>query len=243
MLHLIKQAARTGVLALVVALVVPAIAAADAPDITGATAAVSGQTVTISGSWAWTTHHTNCNNDRAGVGIAIDWNDANAAGNHVTTLNGVSIDVGTPSDNVVHNTSGGAGSYTCGTFNGTYNTGAFGGLEHTYSGTLPDTICALAYDVHGQNGTPSAGSETVAGGGGRNLDNSAEKNGQTPAGHVCAPLTICRVNCGPPPPPPPPPGCTVNCGPPPPGAPAIGIAKSGPASATAGSDVPFTLTV
>src|SRR3954470_15830344 len=229
---LFKRLLRGGLLAALVTLAVPALAAADAPDIAGATASVNGNTVTISGSWTWTTHRTNCNNDRAGVGIAIDWNDANAAGNHVTTLNGTSIDVGTPGDNVVHNTSGGSGSYTCGTFNGTYNTGSFGGLSHTYTGTLPDTICALAYDVHGSNGTPSVPSEATAGGANHNTDNSAEKNGQTPGGNVCAPITICRVNCGPPPPPPPPPGCTVNCEP---GAPAIGVAKSGPASATAGS--------
>src|SRR4051794_12336936 len=137
MLHLIKQATRTGVLALVVALVVPAMAAADAPDITGATAAVSGQTVTISGSWAWTTHRTNCNNDRAGVGIAIDWNDANAAGNNVTTLNGTSIDVGTPSDNVVHNTSGGSGSYTRGTVNRRHQTRPLRGEVPPHTGAPP----------------------------------------------------------------------------------------------------------
>src|SRR3954452_17826410 len=127
MSYLVKKVTGIGALALVAALAVPAMAAADAPDITGAQASVAGNTVTISGSWAWTTHHSNCNTDRAGVGIAVDWNDPNAAGNHVTTLNGTSIDVGTAGDNVVHNTSGGTGSYTCGTFNGSYNTGSFGG--------------------------------------------------------------------------------------------------------------------
>src|SRR3954447_4806704 len=125
-MNLVKQVLRSGALALVAALAVPAMAAADAPDITGAQASVAGNTVTISGSWAWTTHHSNCNTDRAGVGIAVDWNDPNAAGNHVTTLNGVSIDVGTPTDNNVYNTSGGTSTgFTCGTFNGTNNTGAF----------------------------------------------------------------------------------------------------------------------
>src|SRR3954453_830673 len=169
---LFKRLLRGGLLAALVTLAVPALAAADAPDIAGATASVNGNTVTISGSWTWTTHRSNCNTDRAGVGIAIDWNDPNAAGNHVTTLNGVSIDVGTPTDNNVYNTSGGTGTgFTCGTFNGTYNTGAFGSISHTYSGALPATICALAYDVHGKNGVPSGIKETTAGGANHNDDN------------------------------------------------------------------------
>jgi hypothetical protein len=215
---------RGGLAATVVSLAVPALAAADAPDITLATGTVSGTTVTISGSWA-----SDCNTDRAGVGIAIDWNDPNQAGNHVTTLNGVSIDVGTPSDNAVHTTSGGTGTgFTCGTFNGSYNTGSFGGQSHTYSGAIPSSICALAYDVHGKPGQPNGGKETTAGGNGHNGDNSAEKNGQTPAGNVCA-----EVHVTPPPPPPPPSS----------GNPAIALTKTGPASAAAGSDVTFTLVV
>jgi hypothetical protein len=234
--HLVKRLLHGGLLAAIVTLGVPAIAAADAPDITSASGSVSsdGHTVTITGSWAWTTHHSDCNKDRAGVGIAIDWNDPAQAGNPVTTLNGVMIDVGTPSDNNVHNTSGGTGSgFTCGTFNGSYNTGSFSGMTHTYSGALPGTICALAYDVHGKPGIPNGPKEITAGGQGHNSDNSAEKNGQTPAGNVCAQVHIT-------------PGCTSNCSPPPPpppGPPAIALAKAGPASATAGNDVPFNLTV
>ena len=239
MSNLFKQVLRTGALVLVAALAVPAIAAADAPDITGATATVTGNTVTISGSWAWTTHHSDCNTDRAGAGISVDWNDPNAAGNHVTTLNGVSIDVGTPTDNNVHTTSGGTGTgFTCGTFNGSYNTGAFGGISHTYTGALPATICALAYDVHGKNGVPSGIKDTTAGGANHNDDNSAEKNGATPAGNTCAAIPVT-----PPPPPPPPPGCTSNCGPSIPQPPVIAIDKSGPASALAGTAVEYTLVV
>ena len=223
-----KRLLRSGLLAMVLTLAVPALAAADSSDITSASGVVAsdGHTVTISGTWAWTTHHSDCNQDRAGVGIAIDWNDPNAAGNHVTTLNGTSIDVGTPSDNNVHTTSGGTGTgFTCGTFNGNYNTGSFGGMTHTYTGALPASICALSYDVHGKNGVPGGSNDIVAGGSGHNNDNSAEKNGQTPAGNVCTEVHFT---------PPPPPGG--------PGAPAISLAKSGPASASAGSDVPFTLT-
>jgi hypothetical protein len=239
-MNLVKQVLRSGALALVAALVVPAMAAADAPDITAPNATVAGNTVTINGSWAWTTHHSNCNTDRAGVGIAIDWNDPKEPGNLVTTLNGVQIDVGTPTDNNVYTTSGGTGTgFTCGTFNGTYNTGDFGGISHTYTAGLPQTICALSYDVHGKPGIPSGAKEITAGGANHNDDNSAEKNGATPAGNTCAAIPVV------PPPPPPPPGCTSNCGPPSssPQLPVIAIDKSGPASALAGTAVEYTLVV
>src|SRR4051794_5847011 len=257
MSNLVKQVMRSGALALVAALAVPAIAAADAPDVTPNSMSASSVrradgtiAVTIQGSWQWTTHHSNCNTDRAGVGVAIDWNDKNQAGNLVTTLNGVTIDVGTasanilnPADNQVHPTLG--GTFSCGTFNGSYNTGDFGTggeFTHNYAAdAVPSSICALTYDVHGKPGIPSGPKETTAGGTGHNDDNSAEKNGATPAGNICASVVV------PPPPPPPPPGCTSNCGggppPPPPGSPAIGLTKTGPATAAAGSDVPFTLTV
>src|SRR3954465_6745517 len=67
--NLFKRLLRCGLPALLVTLAVPAVAAADAPDITSAAGSVSsdGKTVTINGSWAWTTHHSDCNTDRAGV--------------------------------------------------------------------------------------------------------------------------------------------------------------------------------
>jgi hypothetical protein len=238
--NLPKRLLQCGLLAAIVTLGVPALAMADAPDITSTSGTVSsdGHTVTISGTWAWTTHHSDCNQDRAGVGIAIDWNDPAQPGNFVTTLNGTPIEVGTPSDNNVHNTGGGTGGgFSCGTFNGSYNTGSFSGMTHTYSGALPSTICALSYDVHGKNGTPNSGKELVAGGSGNNDDNSAQKNGATPAGNICATVPIV-----PPPPPPPPPGCTANCTPAP-ALPVIAIDKSGPASALAGTTVEYSLVV
>src|SRR2546423_7541393 len=98
--------------ALALALALPALAAADSPDVTSATGSIvsvdgaGNQTVEVHGAWAWTTHTGNdCNGSRAGIGVAIDWGDAN--GNHVTTLNGDSIDVGVlaanlldPADNI-----------------------------------------------------------------------------------------------------------------------------------------------
>src|SRR3954464_2120700 len=63
-------------LALTVGLIVPALPSADAPDIQTATGTSSidasgNVVVTLGGTWAWTTHHSNCNLDRAGVGIAV----------------------------------------------------------------------------------------------------------------------------------------------------------------------------
>jgi len=75
--------------------------------------AVTDPMTGVGAGWVWTTHHTDCNTDRAGVGFAVDWNDPQDSGFHVTTLNGVSIDVGSTKavngntiDNVVHPTPG-----------------------------------------------------------------------------------------------------------------------------------------
>jgi len=37
-------------------------------------------TLTVKGGWAWPTHGSDCNTDRAGAGYAIDWYDVNDAG-------------------------------------------------------------------------------------------------------------------------------------------------------------------
>jgi hypothetical protein len=252
MSNLVKQVMRSGALALVAALAVPAIAAADAPDVTPNSMSASSKAgpnntviVTVQGGWQWTTHKSNCNTDRAGVGVAIDWNDTNQPGNVVTTLNGVTIDVGVkdagglnPQDNAVHPTLG--STFSCGVY-GAFNTGAFGSngeFTHTYAAdALPPSICALTYDVHGKPGVPNGVKETTAGGNNNNDDNSAQKNGATPAGNICATVPIV-----PPPPPPPPPGCTANCTPAP-ALPVIAIDKSGPASALAGTTVEYSLVV
>lgn len=240
---------RGALVALAVVLVVPAVAGADASDVTSATGKVTNVapngdiTVEVQGTWAWTTHQSNCNNDKRGVGVAIDWHDVNAAGNHVTTLNGVSIDVGTPTDNVVHPAEPGVDTSVfanwrggCGVFDAVagYNSGTWGPQSHTYkAGALPK-ICALTYDVHLQanGGAPNGQSEITAGGNNHNGDNSAEKNAQTPAGNVCADVVL-----APPPGPPAPPAA------PPARHPAIQIDKTGPASAPAGSSVAYLLIV
>jgi uncharacterized repeat protein (TIGR01451 family) len=110
----LKNLVRGGLLALAASLLVPALAAADAPDVQTAVGSVlssdaSGIVVEVHGTWAWPTHGSDCNKNRAGVGVAIDWGDP--TGNHVTDLNGDSIDVGVagggaatrnPIDNLVH---------------------------------------------------------------------------------------------------------------------------------------------
>jgi hypothetical protein len=216
-----KKAMGSVLLALLVALFVPALASADAPDVQTATGTIApgpnpgDRTVTVRGTWAWTTHHSDCNTNRAGVGVAIDWNDPTQLGNPVTTLNGDPIAVGTPTDNVVHpaipgNDVASPADYQawkggCGDFNGIYNTGTFGvgayvdpnnpngprvqGLRHTYpaSYTGPIHICALTYDVHGKASftAPNGSKEITAGGSNRNQDNGAEKNASTPGGNQC----------------------------------------------------------
>src|SRR5262245_16241926 len=72
-------------------------------------------TITVTGGWVWTTHHSDCNTDRAGAGFAVDWNDPDDPGFVVTTLNGITSDVGSSVaangnaiDNVVHPTPGAA---------------------------------------------------------------------------------------------------------------------------------------
>jgi hypothetical protein len=245
-----KQVARCASLAIAAVLIVPALAFADAADVTSATGSVvnvapnGAITVEVHGTWAWTTHTSDCNNDKRAVGVAIDWNDPNAAGNHVTTLNGVSIDVGTPSDNLIHPAEPGVDTSVlanwragCGIFNAGngYTSGTWSSQTHTYaSGPLPQ-ICALTYDVHlaSNGGAPNAAKEITAGGANHDEDNSAEKNAQTPAGNVCATVTIA----------PPPPGGPSTPGGPPARNPAIHNEKTGPATAVAGSTVAYLLLV
>ena len=160
-------------------------------------------TVTIAGGWQWTTHHSDCSTDRAGVGYAIAWNDPSAPGNFVGT-NALNTLVGTPSDNTVHSVPPNNQDVSdpsqfmswrggCGTFNGTFNTGTWGPISHTYpAGTGPITVCPIMYDVHGKaaGSPPNSAKEVTAGGSNRNGDNSIETNGDTPLGNGCFATTF-----------------------------------------------------
>jgi hypothetical protein len=186
----VGRRATFGALICLLALLVGATAAfADAPDPTSIHSSVSFDengfpVLTVQGDWAWTTHHKDCNKDRWGAGWAVDWNDPSAPGNHVTTLNGQSIDVGTPDDNAVHHA---AAPPRCGTFNGSYNTGTWGPITHVFpKGTTDFNVCVVTYDLHGKSTDPlPSGSDLVAGGSHHNGDNSAEKNKSTPGGLQC----------------------------------------------------------
>src|SRR3954454_2479141 len=94
----VKKLLQGAVLALSIGLLAPALASADAPDVTSARGFVvanndGSHTVRVEGTWAWNTHHSDCNTDRAGVGVAIDWGE-HPNGNFVTNLNGQDLYVG-----------------------------------------------------------------------------------------------------------------------------------------------------
>ena len=115
--------------------------------------------------------------------------------------------VSSPSD--YKNWGGGCGEVSTGTVTGgkgnppsSFSQGYWGPISHTYVGSpasLPSQICAVTYDVHPGTaaaktsdglGIPGGEKEITAGGNGANDDNSVEKNGQTPAGNVCAEIGI-----------------------------------------------------
>ena len=177
--RMVFLAALTGVIMLAFG-AVAAFADAPVPDPNDTTGTVvvnhdGSRTVTLQGEWDWTTHKTDCNNDKRAVGYAVDWNDPQQAGNHVTTLNGTDVSVGAasansynPADNAVHENGG------CGTFSASagYNSGLWGPITHTYSPAFTGQIqvCVLNYDVHlkSNGGAPNANSEITAGGNGHN---------------------------------------------------------------------------
>jgi hypothetical protein len=168
------------------------------------------KTLTLTGSWAWTTRDSNCNLDKRAVGFAVDWNDSTQPGNPITAkidhVN-VTIDVGAlaansrnPADNAVHPTPpipppgppvfGGCGTYSSSL---DYNTGTWGPISHTYpAGTTSFNVCAIMYDVHlvSNGGAPNKAKETVAGGPDHNGDNGFQKNKDTPLGNGCFLRTV-----------------------------------------------------
>jgi len=144
------------------------------------------RTVTVQGAWEWSTHTSDCNQDKRAVGFAVDWSDTGQPGNVVTTLNGQTIAVGAASgnsdnaaDNLVHQTGSGVDSTNpsvwrggCGTYDQAagYNNGTWGPISHTYSSSYTGLIkiCALMYDVHlasnggAPNGSPLGASNGLS---------------------------------------------------------------------------------
>jgi len=110
------------------------VALADAPDVkvppnqSPAVTATTVQnpngtvTVTVKGSWAWPTHGSDCNLNRAGTGVAVDWFDSKDPGFDLgasAPVNGVSTAIavgsslavnGNAVDNVVHPTENDTGT-------------------------------------------------------------------------------------------------------------------------------------
>src|SRR6478735_2776130 len=100
-----RRSAAAFSIALSLVLVAVGVVFADAPDPvpnaaqvrTGQVQTVNGVQVvrvSINGQWQWPTHKSDCNTNRTGAGYAVDWNDPNAPGSFVATLNGQSIDAG-----------------------------------------------------------------------------------------------------------------------------------------------------
>ena len=135
---------------------------------------VSGQTVTLSGTWTWFSRQGEGCKVRW-VGWAVDWGDPNAPG---TQVGNTGWFVGTPDDNTVH-TNG-----DCGTINADdFPVGTWGPISHEYSEPGDYDACVLIYDIHVND--LDLPSELTAGGSGNsshNNDNSAETNGLTPTG-------------------------------------------------------------
>src|SRR4051812_12425951 len=232
-----RLVANLGIVALVAAgavLATTAVAGADAADVstTSGSAVVNGDgsiTVTVQGTWAWTTHNTDCNTDRYGVGWQVGWGDPNSPGNFLATLDSTDIFVGVATtgtyntaDNAVHYQ---ADAPRCGVFADPpgYNTGTWGPISHTYApGTDPADIhpCAVVYDGHlaGGESTALKAEDAIAtdpGDGHYAHDNSVESNKQTPGGNTCAAIEI---------------------------APDVDVVKTGPSSVTVGTSYSYDIT-
>ncbi len=168
---------------------------ADAPNPDNAVnVQVSGLTVTIDGTWQWT---RNCNagviaaasdTDFRDVGVAVDWSDPDAAGNEVVA----GVDVGTPTDNVIHQRDAAAVGTCSGT---TDSSGSWGPISHTYAEAGTYEVCAVMYDIRLIDTPASGRGSRVAGGASpaHNEDNSAEEN-SFETGVQCASATIVVEN-------------------------------------------------
>jgi uncharacterized repeat protein (TIGR01451 family) len=123
-----------GIAAVAALAILAGVALADAPDvkvppnqspIVSATAVQNANgtvTVTIKGAWNWPTHGSDCNLNRAGAGIAVDWFDPKDPGFDLKAsvpINGVSTAIavgssqavnGNAVDNVVHPTENDTGN-------------------------------------------------------------------------------------------------------------------------------------
>ena len=217
------------VMAMIVALVVVPLASsafADSPDpvhatMVGATTANPDGTnkLTLSGKWDWS---RGCN-ERV-VGWEIDWNDPAQPGNVVgPNGNGIQVDVGAaqanalnPADNLIDQ----KGLANC-QAGGSGSVGDWGPISHTYGANVSSvSVCVIVYDVKPEKiGTGETGKHsTVAGGPGRNTDNSLEENFND-LHEICETKTFQFAD------------------------PKINIDKTGPATSARGSTITYTMIV
>lgn len=195
-----------------------------------AVSATGVTTVTLSGTWAWPTHLSNCNTDRFAMGWQAAWSDPNDPGFSIGGGGGPGgglpvIGVGSqgnalnPTDNSVHYFSS---APRCGTYDASlgYNTGSWGPIEHVYetAASVPSEICVVLYDLHGQpSDSAPQGNNAIAGGAGHNADNSYEGNG---VANSCGTVSLPKVT-----------------------PPTLRIVKTAPATAQQFSDVTYDITV
>lgn len=223
MIHSFRLSSFAG--AALLALLASANVSADTPDPIPAATVITtvinpddSLTVTASGRWQWTTRRNDCNVERFAAGWAVDWGDADQIGNYVGTINNEPIHVGVAVGNERNEADNQVHYYTdpakprCGVFakhaNGSYNTGDWGPISHTYKSVLDAiniSICVVMYDVHnakgkgrhqpgkpGPHGKPAEPKEgdLIAGGDNNNHDNSVVDNARTPLGNQCIRVPI-----------------------------------------------------
>ncbi|MBV8979565.1 MAG: hypothetical protein JO086_01565 [Acidimicrobiia bacterium] len=129
-------------------------------------------TVNISGTWSWPSQ-TGCSN-RFGAGWAVAWSDPNQPGN-IVSKNGITIYVGTPTDNTVHFNA----ADPCGALDSNNHPHGNFSDTHTYAaGVDPGPVCVNMYDLHDTQAKKPG--DYVAGGNGHNPDNSVETNAYDP---------------------------------------------------------------
>lgn len=161
-------------------------AAADSADPLTIDVQQDGLTVTLSGTWVWTSRTAPCgpgtSSNRA-VGWQADWDDG-FAGNPVPSKRGPAgliYHMGTATDNTVYRSAANGGLGDCGVARvGGGVTGTWGPISYTYAQPGVYRVCVLMYDVR-YSGTGGSiilrdSKQLIAGGPNRNRDNSAETN-------------------------------------------------------------------
>jgi len=136
-------------------------------------AAVSGNTVTVTGDWSW----AKCGTTKI-IGWAVSWGDPDFTGNPLPKVGGGFYYMGDANQGNAVKTTGDACTGTSGPLNGS--------LSHTYAAPGTYDVCVIVYDiVKNKDGSYPTGKHGVlAGGDDRNIDNSVEEN-DLEGQHIC----------------------------------------------------------